>query len=331
MVGIGLYLPVYGGWLPGKGSAKAAESGISFDWEGEHPPTYQYVKQVALKAEEMGVDSLWIPDHLLNPIKGERAPSMEAWTLATALAEATNRVAIAHTTLCEAFRYPAVLAKQGAALWDISEGRFILSLGAGWFKREYEAYGLTYLSHEHRIVRAKEAMLIIRMLWEQDEVNFKGRFYSIEKGVLEPKPSPRPPLWYAGMSPHSRDLVAEVAEGWLMAGGTLEDVERNVEDMLERLERKGRRRIEFAVPGLAFIRSTDGEAERHVEKLTGGDRRVLDRTLDTGLVGSPVTVAQKVRALAEKGANHVLFQLTPTLEELDGLSEVLSLLRKDGV
>ena len=199
----------------------------------------------------------------------------------------------------------------------------------GWFKREYEAYGLTFLSHEHRIVRAKEAMLIIRKLWEEEEFTFRGRFYSVERGILEPKPLPRPPIWYAGMSPFSRDLVAEVAEGWLMAGGTLEDVGRNVKDMLERLEKRGRDRIEFAVPGLAFIRDTDSEAERCVERLTGGNMRVLDRTLDTGLVGSPLTVAQKARALAEKGADHVLFQLTPTEEELERLKEVLTLLRSE--
>ncbi len=329
MVRIGLYLPVYGGWLPRGGSAKALASGVSFDGEGEQPPSYAYVKRVALKAEEIGVDSLWIPDHMLNPIRGEKAHSLEAWTLATALAEATNRVTIAHTTLCEAFRYPAVLAKQGATLADISGGRFLLSLGAGWFKREYEAYGLPFLSHEHRIVRAKEAMVIIRKLWEEEEVTFKGRFYSVERGVLEPKPEPRPPIWYAGMSPLSRDLVADVAEGWLMAGGSLEEVHRNVDDMLGRLEKKGREKIDFAVPGLAFIRGTDGEAERYVERLTGGDRKVLDRTLDTGLVGSPRTVVQKVRALEEVGIDHVLFQLTSTEGELDRLKEVLFLLRSE--
>jgi len=329
MVKIGLYLPVYGGWLPRRGSAKALESGVTFQGEGEHFPTYKYLRELALKAQEIGVDSLWIPDHLLNPIKGERAPSLEAWTLATALAEATDRVTIAHTTLCEAFRYPAVLAKQGALLAEISQGRFLLSLGAGWFKREYQAYGLPFFSHEERIERAREAMTIIRRLWEEEEVTFQGQFYSVEKGVLEPKPSPRPSIWYAGMSHPSRELVADLAEGWLMAGGTLEEVEVNIVDMMERLERRGRDKIDFAVPGLSFIRDSDAEAEELVERLTGGNRKILDRTLDTGLVGSPNTVAQKVRALAGKGADHVLFQLTPTLEELTRVEEVLRILGLD--
>jgi len=253
---------------------------------------------------------------------------MEAWTLAVALAEATSRITIAHTTLCEAFRHPPVLAKQAALLAEISGGRFLLSLGAGWFEREYEAYGLPFCSHRDRILRAREAMVIIKRLWEEDVVDFKGRFYSVEKGVLEPKPSPRPPIWYAGMSGPSRELVAQVAEGWLMAGGTLEEVGRNVEDMLERLAREGRDKIDMAVPGLAFIREKDREAEELVERLTGGNKKVLDRTLDTGLVGSPLAVAQKVKALDERGVDHVLFQLTPTLKELDRLKDVLVLLGK---
>jgi FMNH2-dependent dimethyl sulfone monooxygenase len=80
MIKIGMYLPMYGGWY---------QSAVN---EEEKMPTYNYVKQVALEAERIGIHSLWIPDHMLNPLKGERAPSLEAWTLATAIAEATTSV-----------------------------------------------------------------------------------------------------------------------------------------------------------------------------------------------------------------------------------------------
>ncbi len=103
---VGIYLPVYGGWFSDPAD------------EEEEPPTYGYVKQVAIEAERIGIDSLWIPDHMLNPIKGECAPSLEAWSLAVAIAEVTRKVIIAHTTLCEVFRHPAVLAKQAATLSD---------------------------------------------------------------------------------------------------------------------------------------------------------------------------------------------------------------------
>jgi len=94
-------------------------------------------------------------------------PSLEAWTLAAAIAEVTKRVIIAHTTLCEAFRYPAVLAKQAATLNEVSNGRFWLSIGAGWFKREYEAYGLPFYSHDEQVARARETVQIIKRLKEE--------------------------------------------------------------------------------------------------------------------------------------------------------------------
>lgn len=329
MIKVGLYLPVYGGWLPSRGAGKAQADGSYFVGEEEEkPPTYSYVKQVALEAEKIGIDSLWIPDHMLNPIKGALAPSLEAWTLATAIAEVTERVTIAHTTLCEAFRYPAVLAKQAATLSDISSGRFWLSIGAGWFKREYEAYGLPYYRHRDRIERAKEAIQIIKRLWEEDSVTFSGKYYSITNGILEPKPNPRPPIWYAGVSEASRNLVAEEADGWLMRGCSFEEAQENIADMRERLKKEGRSKVEFAIPGLTFIRDTDEEAKKYVEQITGGSKNVLDRTLDTGLVGSPETVAQKIKKLESIGINHVLLQLTPTLSELQNVKKVLDVLRK---
>lgn len=328
MIKVDMYLPVYGGWLPGRGSGKAKANGTYTISEKEKPPTYSYVKQVALEAEKIGIDSLWIPDHMLNPIKDERSPSLESWTLATAIAEATERVIIVHTTLCEAFRYPAVLAKQAATLNEISNGRFWLSIGAGWFKREYEAYGLPYYRHRDRIERAKEAIQIIKRLWEEDSVTFSGKYYSITNGILEPKPDPTPPVWYGGVSEVSRNLVAEEADGWLMNGCSFKQAQKNIADMQGRLKKKGRSKIEFAIPALTFIRDTDEEAKKYVEQITGGSKNVLDRTLDTGLAGSPETVAQKIKQLESIGINHVLLQLTPALTELQNVKKVLDILRK---
>ncbi len=310
---IGLYLPIYGGWVRGP-------------HEKEQPPTYSYVREVAQEAERIGIDSLWIPDHLLNPLKGEGSPSLEAWTLAAAIAEATEKVVIVHTTLCEAFRYPAVLAKQAATLTDISRGRFWLSLGAGWFKREYEAYGLPFYEHNQRIDRTREAIQIIRGLWEQESVTFQGKYYSITNGALAPKPEPKPPIWYAGMTEASRNLAAEEAEGWLMNGCGVEEAGKRVADLEERLQKKGRNRIEFAVPALTFIRDTDAEAREFLAQTAGGDAGTLDHTLDSGLVGSPETVARKIRQFEKTGINHVLLQLTPSLAELSQVKKVLAAL-----
>ncbi len=315
MIKIGMYLPVYGGWFRHSTN------------EEEKPPTYRYVKQTAIEAEKIGIDSLWIPDHMLNPIKNDRTPSLEAWTLATAIAEATTKVNISHTTLCEAFRYPAVLAKHATTLHDISNGRFWLSIGAGWFKREYQAYGLPFYPHDERVARTKEAIQIITKLWEEESVTFKGEYYSLSNGILEPKPDPRPPIWYAGMSEASRSLVAEEADGWLMRGCSLEEAQSNIVDMHERLKKKRRDTIEFAIPALTFIRDTAEKAEEYIEKVTGDNKDVPDRTLDTGLVGTPEMVARKINQLENIGIDHVLLQLTPTLRELQQVRKVLDCLK----
>jgi FMNH2-dependent dimethyl sulfone monooxygenase len=327
MVKIGLYLPVYGGWFPEKKSAKAETDGIYFEGEKEEPPTYEYVKRTAIEAEKIGIDSLWIPDHMLNPIKGERAPSLEAWTVAVGIAEATKKVIIAHTTLCEAFRYPAVLAKQVATLSEISKGRFWLSLGACWFRREFLAYGLPFYPHDDRVDRAREAMQIIKKLWSENNVTYRGKYYSVENCILEPKPDPKPPIWYAGMSEASRNLVAEEADGWLMRGCSLDEAKEFIEDMESRLNYLGRDSIDYAIPGLAFIRETDEQAMEYLKDISGMNRNVLDRTLDTGLIGSPETVAEKIEKLNEIGIDHVLLQLTPTLKELRNVERLLEALK----
>jgi FMNH2-dependent dimethyl sulfone monooxygenase len=263
---------------------------------------------------------------MLNPIKGEQAPSLEAWTLAVAIAEATKKVIIVHTTLCEAFRYPAILAKQVATLQEISNSRFWLSIGAGWFKREYEAYGLPYYRHDERVERAGEAIKIIKRLWSEDYVTFKGKYYSINNGLLVPKPDLIPTVWYAGMSESSRNLVAKEMDGWLMGGCSLEEAKKNIVDMKERLKMEGRSKLKYAIPGLTFIRDTDEDAEKYVSQITGGRKEILDRTLDTGLIGSPQTVANKIKQLEGIGINLVLLQISPTLKELQNVKKIIDIL-----
>ena len=183
---------------------------------------------------------------------------------------------------------------------DISNGRFWLNIGAGWFRREYEAYGLPFCDHDERVARARETIKVIKRLWEENSVTFHGEHYSISNGILEPKPNPRPPVWYAGMSEASRNLVAEEADGWLMGNCSLEEAQKNIADMYARLS-KERNKIEFAVPAWTFIRDADEEAKEYVERITGGNKDVLDRTLDTGLIGSPETVAQRIKQLERIG------------------------------
>ena len=316
MLRIGLYLPVFGGWF-------------RID-EKEKAPSYGYMKEIAEEAERIGIDSLWIPDHLLNPMKGDRAPTLEAWTLAAAIAEATENVIISHAVLCEAFRFPAVLAKQAATLNEISEGRFWLSLGAGFYQREYEAYGLPFLFHDERVLRTKEAISIIKKLWTEENVTFRGHYHSILNSTLSPKPNPMPRICYGGNSEPSLELISEDVDCWLMHRCKIEEAETNVIEMEKRVKTKKREeRLEIAIPVFSFIRNTDEEAIDYVNRLTSGSERERRLILNSSFVGSPQKIAQSARRLESIGINHVLFQMSPTLTELSKLSTVLSVLREE--
>ena len=126
---LGIYLPMFGGWIKG---APIEEPEISF----------KYVLKVALKVEELGIHPLWMSDHLLNPIKGEAVPCLETWTTLTGIATLTKKIKLFHGALCQYFRYPLVLAEMSSTLFEISKHRFKLCLGAGWYKREFEAFGI---------------------------------------------------------------------------------------------------------------------------------------------------------------------------------------------
>jgi FMNH2-dependent dimethyl sulfone monooxygenase len=309
---IGIYIPVYGGWLRG-------------GEEEEREPTFKYASEAAIKAENMGIESIWVPDHLLNPIKGESAKSLEAWTTLTGLAAITSHVELFHTTLCQGFRYPAVLAKMGATLDDVSGGRFRFALGAGWCEREFQAFGAPWNDHDTRIARSREQIEIVKALWTQPKTNYRGRFFEITDGIVEPKPiqKPYPPIWWGGESEGSRKLTADLADGWLINASSLKGAEAKARDMDERLDKRGRGPIQISIPGTFFMGKTDEEAKSRVKRLMGDNERLVNSILERGFVGSPESIADRVQKLSDIGLDYVIFQVSPALKILGDIEENL--------
>jgi FMNH2-dependent dimethyl sulfone monooxygenase len=306
-VNLGICISLQGGWIPG-----AAEE-ASFD----------SVRRIALFAEEVGFDSLWLPDHLLNPIHGERAPCLEGWTVAAAVAPLTSRVKIAHPTLSAAFRHPAVLAKQAATLQEISGGRFWLGLGAGFFEPEFRSYGLPWAEHGARIARVREALEVIRRLFSEETVDFLGDYYALENGTLEPKPRPRPLIWYGGDSEPSREVAADLADGWLTIGRSPEDVRSKLADMDERIRRRGRRtalRI-GVLTGLVFVGKSAADARDRAHRLLSPEE--TERALSDALVGGPETVARQIEQYARLGVDQLILRFHPGLESLERFAELM--------
>ena len=139
--------------------------------------------------EDLGFDSIWLGEHLLYrwTDRPPRGP-WEAWTMLAAIAAVTTRVEFGPLVACTNFHNPALLAKQAATIDEISGGRFILGLGAGWNETEFRAYGFPF---DHRVERFEEAFTIIRSLLRDGAVDFDGRWYQVRDCELLPR-GPRP-------------------------------------------------------------------------------------------------------------------------------------------
>jgi probable F420-dependent oxidoreductase len=181
--------------------------------EGEMP-RYREIRRAALEAERDGFDSVWLADHLLfqwadQPTRG----IWEAWTLLSALAEATERIELGALVMCTAFRNPALLAKMADALDEVSDGRFTLGLGAGWHEPEFTAFGYPF---DHLASRFDEALRIIAPLLRTGAVDFEGEYERATDCVSLPRgPRPEgPPILIGAFRPRMLRLTAEFADAW---------------------------------------------------------------------------------------------------------------------
>ena len=157
--------------------------------EVEREVRWPELRRMAELAEGIGLDSIWVGDHLLYRDDGfsPRGP-WEAWSLLAALAPVTERVELGPLVASTSFHAPAMLAKKAATIDEISGGRLILGLGAGWNRPDYDAFGFPY---DHRVSRFEEAFGIIRELLTTGQADARGTYYTVERSELRPR-GPRP-------------------------------------------------------------------------------------------------------------------------------------------
>jgi len=180
------------------------------------PPHYSEVREMALRAEAGGFDSLWLFDHLLYRSPGHPTQGIwEGWTILSALAEATRHVELGTLVLCTQFRNPALVAKMAHTLDEISQGRFILGVGAGarWNEAEFTAFGMPFAQ---RLGRFAEALQILKPLLREGRVDFAGQYYQVRDCEITPR-GPRasgPPLLVGASGPRMLRFAAQYADLW---------------------------------------------------------------------------------------------------------------------
>src|SRR5437763_2759616 len=185
--------------------------GIQLPEAERRVPFAEYVA-MARAAEEVGFDSIWLGDHLLygDQGRGERGP-WEAWTLLSALAAVTERVELGPLVACAGFHSPGLLAKMAATIAEVSGGRFVLGLGAGWNEREYRAFGIPF---DQRVSRFEESFTIVRRLLAGERVTLNGRFWQADDAVLLPMPARPPRLMVGSNGPRMLSITLPHVAAW---------------------------------------------------------------------------------------------------------------------
>ena len=160
---------------------------------------YKTIEKIALNAEKVGFDSIWISDHFFFDKSPETRNCLEAWTVLAALASKTHSLRLGTLVTCNSFRYPTVLAKMAATVDVISNGRLEFGIGAGWKENEHIAYGIPFPSVVERLERLEESIQIIKKLWTDPRATFKGKYYTVKDAYSTPKPVQKlPPIFIGG-------------------------------------------------------------------------------------------------------------------------------------
>jgi probable F420-dependent oxidoreductase len=174
------------------------------------------LRNFAKRAEELGFYSVSFDDHFFmrGPMADPAQPHLECYTTLSAIAAQTSTVKIVPLVTAMSYRNPSLLAKMMATLDNISAGRLIAGIGAGWFKEEYAAYNFPYPSNAERIEQMREGLKVLKTMWSEDEPTFHGRYFSVEKAYCFPRPvqQPHPPILIGGGGKRILQIAAEEAD-----------------------------------------------------------------------------------------------------------------------
>lgn len=269
---------------------------------------------MARAAEGAGFDSIWIGDHYLyrNDGRPERGP-WEAWTLLAGLATVTQRVKLGPLVACLGFHDPAVLAKMAATVDEISGGRLIFGMGAGWNRTEFDAFGIPY---DRRASRFEEAFEIVRRLLDGERVTFDGEFHRTGDAVLLPTPSRRPALMIGSTGERVLRASLPHVDAWNTwfdwFGNTPEGFAAGNATITRMCEEVGRDPSEVRRSACVLVRLDDASRERPDE---------------FALRGSPAQIADDLRAMGQAGSDEIIVVMDPSTQaSIDALGDVLALL-----
>lgn len=324
----GYWMPIFGGWL-----RNVTDEGMSTDWS--------YVRQVAVESERAGFDLSLIAELNLNDIKGPQAPSLDAWTLAPAIAAVTQHLELM-LAVRPNYHAPALTAKAISTLDTIAPGRVSLNVVSSWWAEEARQYGMPFDQHDARYARSEEWLEVLGRLLNEPEVHHEGEHYRLEGTRLEPKPAAKVPVYMGGESPRAKELISERADAYLMHGDAPEVIAGKIAGMRERREAHGAPPMQFGMAAYVICRDTEEEALAELVRITDvqsspqayasyqdfvrgsqleshvslEEYSVSNRGLRPRLVGTPEQIAARIREYERAGLDLLLLQFSPHLREM---------------
>ena len=300
---IGLMLPIgeqekLGGYLP---------------WEA--------LRELAVSAEEAGLDSIWAADHLIFREGDTWSGIQECWTILAAVAAVTHRVEIGPMVLALPFRNPALTAKMATALDEVSGGRLILGLGCGWHEPEFDAFDFPF---DHRVGRFEEGLGVLLPMLREGRVRVEGRWHRADAELLPPGPRPKgPPILIAGKRPRMLRLVARHADAWNAAWyGRREDAGellQRIALLREACEAEGRDPAAIAITVGLFVH------------FPGVPDPGYEDPPERAIAGSAEEVGRALADYRDLGIEHLIVHLwPPTPAAVAELARAAEIVRADG-
>jgi len=324
----GYWMPIFGGWL-----RNVQDEGMPVSWP--------YIRDLASESEQLGFDLSLIAELNLNDIKGHRAPSLDCWTLAPAVAAATSALELM-LAVRPNYHAPALTAKALSTLDVIAPGRISLNVVSSWWRDEAAQYGAPFDVHDARYARTQEWLDVVGRLLREDVVSHAGPLYQLDGAVLEPKPSRIPPVYMGGESAKAREVIAAQADAYVMHGDAPEVIAAKVADLSERRTAAGRQPMMFGVSGYVICRDTEAAARAELDRILDvrsspeayasyqdfiegsqlesqvslEEYSVSNRGLRSGLIGTPDQIISRLHAYEQAGVGLMLLQFSPQREEM---------------
>jgi dimethylsulfone monooxygenase len=324
----GYWMPIFGGWL-----RNVQDEGMTIAWP--------YIRDLAVESEQQGFELSLIAELNLNDIKGHRAPSLDCWALAPAVAAVTSTLELM-LAVRPNYHSPSLTAKALSTLDTIAPGRLSLNVVSSWWKDEASQYGAPFDVHDARYARTQEWLDVVSRLLREGTVTHQGALYQLDGAVLEPKPARPPSVYMGGESPKAKDVIADQADAYVMHGDAPEVIAAKVADMNERRAAAGKPPLAFGVSGYVICRDTQAEAQAELDRIldvrsspeayasyqdfVAGSQlesavsleeySVSNRGLRSGLIGTPDQISERIRAYEQAGVGLMLLQFSPQREEM---------------